>query len=141
MNIELDQFHITRACLFQITKYMAALPKEKAPHLTEEGFQYRQKQLIQQLPAHDFNEDYCDDLTDKEKEKMKDFNKKRNEEASGQGAIKEQLDDSGKHWVCSMLLSILFINCCSKHNICHHHDRIMDITVAGGPKLNDHSLT
>eukprot|EP00493_Phyllostaurus_siculus_P027878 UN28226 len=84
-----------------ITKYMAALPKEKAPHLTEEGFQYRQKQLMQQLPAHDFNDEYCDDLTDREKQKMKDFSKKRNEEASGQGAIKEQLDNTGKHWDCA----------------------------------------
>ncbi len=83
---------------------MAALPKEKAPHLTEEGFQYRQKQLMQQLPAHDFNDEYCDDLTDREKQKMKDFSKKRNEEASGQGAIKEQLDDTGKHWVCYFFL-------------------------------------
>lgn len=79
---------------------MASLPKEKAPHLTEEGFQYRQKQIMQQLPVHDFDETYCDDLSDKEKQKMKDFNRKRTEEASGQGAIKEQTDVTGKVWVC-----------------------------------------
>ena len=79
---------------------MASLPKEKAPHLTEEGFQYRQKQIMQQLPVHDFDEAYCDDLTDKEKQKMKDFNRKRTEEASGQGAIKEHTDALGKVWVC-----------------------------------------
>ena len=79
---------------------MAALPKEKAPHLTEEGFQYRQRQLLQQLPAHDFDETYCDDLSDKEKQKMKDFSRKRNDEASGQGAIKEQTDEFGNIWVC-----------------------------------------
>lgn len=83
-----------------ISKYMAALPKEKAPHLTEEGFNYRQKQLLQQLPAHDFDDTYCDDLSDKEKQKMKDFNRKRNEEASGQGAIKEHVDTTDRVWDC-----------------------------------------
>ena len=74
----------------QITKYMDALPKDKDPSVSDEGMQYRQKQLRQQLPAHDFDDSLCDDLTEIEKDKMKEFNKKRSEEASGQGAIKEQ---------------------------------------------------
>eukprot|EP00112_Aurelia_sp_Birch-Aquarium-sp1_P023835 Seg727.2 transcript_id=Seg727.2/GoldUCD/mRNA.D3Y31 product="Prickle-like protein 1" protein_id=Seg727.2/GoldUCD/D3Y31 len=84
-----------------MTKYMAALPKEKAPHLSKEGFQYRQRQLMHQLPAHDFDDSYCDDLTDKEKEKMQAFNRKRNEEASGQGSIKENTEPTGKVWDCA----------------------------------------
>ncbi len=70
---------------------MQPTPKGKSPQ-TEEGTQYHQKQLIQQLPAHDFDENLCDGLTDEEKEKMKEFNKKRNEEASGKGAPQEQTE-------------------------------------------------
>lgn len=81
-----------------ISKYMAALPKEKAPHLSKEGYKHRQKQLIQQLPAHDFDHAYCDNLNDKEKEKMVEFNRKRNKEASGQGYMKEKSDS--KIWDC-----------------------------------------
>ena len=48
---------------------------------------------MQQLPAHDFEESMPDyDLTEEEKEKMMNFKKKRDEEASGQGAIREQTE-------------------------------------------------
>eukprot|EP00794_Sanderia_malayensis_P006935 gene6935-7714_t len=45
--------------------------------------------LIQQLPAHDFDQSHCNELTDEEKERMKEFSKKRSEEASGKGAVQE----------------------------------------------------
>ena len=90
---------------------MNAIPKEKAPHLTEVGKQYKQKQIIQQLPAHDFDEAYCDDLTDKERLKMKEFTQKREEEAAGQGELKEK-PNSGREWV--KLKVLIDLHCCHR---------------------------
>ena len=61
---------------------------------------------MHQLPAHDFDDSYCDDLSDKEKEKMQAFNRKRNEEASGQGSIKENNEAAGKVWVGAIYASL-----------------------------------
>ena len=70
---------------------MAAIPAEKAP-INEEGAEYHKQQMVQQLPAHDFEESLADELNDEEREKMMQFKKKRDEEDSGQGMIKEQTE-------------------------------------------------
>ena len=70
---------------------MAAIPAEKAP-TNEKGAQYHKKQMMQQLPAHDFQESPADELTEKERNKMTNFKKKRDEEDSGQGIIKEKTE-------------------------------------------------
>eukprot|EP00112_Aurelia_sp_Birch-Aquarium-sp1_P010907 Seg2307.4 transcript_id=Seg2307.4/GoldUCD/mRNA.D3Y31 product="Protein espinas" protein_id=Seg2307.4/GoldUCD/D3Y31 len=72
-----------------VSKYLASIPKEKS-RTSEEGSHYQQKQMMQQLPAHDFDEASTEDMTDQEVEKMMNFKRKRDEEASGQGAMKEQ---------------------------------------------------
>lgn len=48
--------------------------------------------MLQQLPAHDFEEPAGDELTEKERQKMINFKKKRDEEDSGQGLIREQTE-------------------------------------------------
>ncbi|XP_057313445.1 testin-like isoform X2 [Hydractinia symbiolongicarpus] len=89
-----------------MAKYLDAIPKDKAAHHDEAGAQYRSKQLAKQLPAHDFDEAFCDNLTDAEREKMKNFNERRNEEAAGQGEIKEKTPQEVTQWVCER---------CNKH--------------------------
>ena len=56
--------------------------------------------MMQQLPAHDFDEASTEDMTDQEVEKMMNFKRKRDEEASGQGAIKEQDEIVAAPGVC-----------------------------------------
>ena len=74
-----------------MSKYLASIPTDKAP-INEEGSQYHTQQMIQQLPAHDFEESMVDELTEEEREKMINFKKKRDEEDSGQGVIREQTE-------------------------------------------------
>ena len=49
-------------------------------------------QMMQQLPAHDFQDISTDELTENEKNKMMNFKKKRDEEDSGQGIIQEKTE-------------------------------------------------
>lgn len=97
-----------------MAKYLDAIPKDKAAHHDEAGAQYRSKQLAKQLPAHDFDEAFCDNLTDAEREKMRNFNERRNEEAAGQGEIKEKTPQEVTQWVSGIFnfgLCFLFLFC------------------------------
>ena len=91
--------------ILQLSKYLASIPKEKS-RTSEEGSHYQQKQMMQQLPAHDFDEASTEDMTDQEVEKMMNFKKKRDEEASGQGAIKEQDEAVAAPGVCSSFVLV-----------------------------------
>jgi len=83
-----------------MAKYLSSIPKGKAAHHDEAGAQYRAKQLANQLPAHDFDEAFCDDLTDAEKEKLQEFSDLRAEEAAGQGEIVEKTAKIATDWLC-----------------------------------------
>ena len=48
---------------------MDSLPEEKRPLVGTEGAKYRRKQMMNQLPIHDHDAEYCDNLTEEEKEK------------------------------------------------------------------------
>lgn len=74
-----------------VSKYLAAIPAEKAP-TNETGVEYHKMQMMQQLPAHDFQDTPTNELTENEKNKMMNFKRKRDEEDSGQGIIQEKTE-------------------------------------------------
>jgi len=83
-----------------MAKYLDSVPEDKAGHKGEAGQQYRSQQLSNQLPVHDFDDSYCDKLSDQERELMRAFNDKRDAEAAGQGNIKEKTEKELSSWVC-----------------------------------------
>ena len=87
-----------------MAKFLEAIPEDKAGHKNEAGQQYRVQQLANQLPVHDFDDSYCDKLSDQEKELMRTFNDKRDAESAGQGNIKEKTDNEATSWVREHLL-------------------------------------
>ncbi|XP_066934592.1 testin-like isoform X1 [Clytia hemisphaerica] len=84
---------------FAMSKYLKQLPKEKDAFQGEAGQQYRNHQLQQQLPAHDFDPAFCNKLSDQEKDRMQKFTDVRDDDA-GQGAIKEKTAKEKTHWKC-----------------------------------------
>ena len=87
-------------------KYMDSLPEEKRPLVGTEGAKYRRKQMMNQLPIHDHDAEYCDNLTEEEKEKMNDFCKMRNEQALGVGDIREKTQPATK-WVGTHFIDLV----------------------------------
>jgi PET Domain. len=87
-----------------MSKYLDQLPKDKCAHTNEAGQQYRNQQLQQQLPAHDFDPAFCNKLSDEEKDRMQRFTDVRDDDA-GQGAIKEKTKKEVSQWVCSKFYS------------------------------------
>ena len=85
-----------------MSKYLKELPKEKCAHTSEAGQQYRNQQLQQQLPAHDFDPSFCNELSNEEKDRMSKFTDIRDDDA-GQGAIKENTPKEVTQWVCCLL--------------------------------------
>lgn len=67
---------------------MELLPKEKQPVAGSEGAQYRKKQLVKQLPAHDQDPAKCHELSANEVKQMEQFVKKYKNEALGVGDVK-----------------------------------------------------
>lgn len=92
MIVQSSTLHIY--CLLQMSKFLDS--REKKDCENEKG---RAKQIAEQLPVHDFDDSYCDNLTDLEKEKMQDFSSKRAEEAAGQGEIIEKSNEETPYWV------------------------------------------
>ena len=89
------------AFLPQARTYFKALPANKTPVRGTPGERYRQKQLIRQLPAHDVDIFYCNDLSDEEKKQMEVFLKMRREKVLGKGEVKlKEEGDSSREWVC-----------------------------------------
>lgn len=82
-----------------MSKYLSQIPKDKCAHTNEAGQQYRNQQLQQQLPAHDFDPAFCNKLSDDEKERMQKFTDVRDNDA-GQGAIREKTPKELTHWKC-----------------------------------------
>ena len=76
--------------LLQIDDYLDSLPDDKKPIAGTEGAQYRKKQLMRQLPAHDQEPSECHDLTPQETEEMKLFVKKYKEKALGVANVEEE---------------------------------------------------
>ena len=64
------------------------------------GERYRQKQLIRQVPAHDIDMIYCNNLSMEEKKQMEIFLRLRREKSLGKGLVQMKEDsDRHIHWV------------------------------------------
>lgn len=87
---------------------MDSLPPERRPMVGTDGAKYRRQQMVYQLPIHDHDENYCDNLTDLEREKMREFCKMRNDKALGVGDIREKTVGTPK-WVSFEFLLSLYI--------------------------------
>ena len=79
-------------------KYMDALPPQMKPKVGSDGAKYRRKQMMYQLPIHDHDESYCDNLTEPERESMRQFSEHRNQNALGVGDVREKINPVSK-WV------------------------------------------
>ncbi|XP_068701888.1 testin-like [Montipora foliosa] len=82
-----------------LMKYMEALPPQVEPKIGSDGAKYRRKQIMYQLPIHDHDENYCDNLTEPEKASMRQFCDDRNQNALGVGYVREKNNPVSK-WVC-----------------------------------------
>ena len=84
--------------LSQLMKYMESLPPAVKPKVGSDGAKYRRKQMMYQLPIHDHDENYCDNLTEPERASMRQFCDDRNQYALGVGDVREKTNPVSK-WV------------------------------------------
>ncbi len=86
--------------LSQARAYFKALPAQKTPIRGTPGERYRQKQLIKQIPAHDVDLFYCNELSEEEKKQMEVFIRLRREKVLGKGEVKQrEPGDKSSIWV------------------------------------------
>ena len=84
--------------ILQLMKYMEALPPDVKPKVGSDGAKYRRKQMMYQLPIHDHDENYCDNLSEAEKNSMRQFCDDRNRNALGVGDVQEKTN-AASQWV------------------------------------------
>ncbi|KAK3728950.1 hypothetical protein QZH41_016820, partial [Actinostola sp. cb2023] len=83
-----------------LVKYMDALKKDGlCPEVGSDAAKSRRNQMVFQLPIHDHDENYCDNLSDKERDRMREFCKLRNDEALGVGDVREKAAGTSR-WEC-----------------------------------------
>lgn len=70
-----------------IHKYYSRIPEGKIPYVDTIGERYRVHQLLLQLPPHDSDPRYCQNLTEAEKREFQLFIAVRKEKASGRGTV------------------------------------------------------
>ncbi|XP_078063721.1 prickle-like protein 2, partial [Mustelus asterias] len=71
-----------------VYQYFSSLPEHKIPYINSPGERYRIKQLLQQLPPHDSEPQYCSSLVDDEEVKeLKLFSQQRKRESLGRGTV------------------------------------------------------
>jgi prickle len=80
--------------------YFKSLPAAKAPVRGTPGEKYHKKQLIRQLPAHDVDIMYCNELTEEEAKQMELFVKMRKEKCVGRGEVKRKDETDRTTWKC-----------------------------------------
>ena len=84
----------------QARSYFSDLPEKMRPIRETPGDRYWQKQKIRQLPAHDIDLLFCNDLTDEECKQMELFIKIRREKFLGKGEIVMRAPhDNTRSWV------------------------------------------
>lgn len=94
----------------QARAYFADLPANQRPIQDTPGNRFWQKQKVRQLPAHDIDILFCNELTDEECKQMELFIKIRREKFLGRGEIFMRTPgDTSRSWVC-VLHSVIF-NC------------------------------
>ena len=80
---------------------MEAISSQVEPKIGSDGAKYRRKQMMYQLPIHDHDENYCDNLTEPEKASMRQFCEDRNQNALGVGDVREKNNPVSK-WVSEL---------------------------------------
>ena len=66
---------------------MSSLPQEEVPLVGCHGDKQRLKQLLYQLPPHDNDASYCNQLSSCERKELKQFSSRRRREALGRGRV------------------------------------------------------
>jgi prickle len=80
-------------------KYLKGLPREKCPIKGTPGERYRNRQLINQLPAYDIDIGQMrQDMSEEEEKQMELFLKMRRDNALGRGQIMEK-ESADQEWV------------------------------------------
>nr|BAF35975.1 prickle [Molgula tectiformis] len=72
----------------QAQAYFSKLPEDRIPFIDSIGEKHRIRQLLQQLPPHDNEVRYCNDLGEEEKHELKIFSEQRKTEALGRGTAR-----------------------------------------------------
>ncbi|XP_071961725.1 testin-like isoform X2 [Antedon mediterranea] len=72
-----------------VSRYMEMIPKEAQPISGTHGAHIRNKQLHEQLPSHDQAPEFCDNLSQIEADKLKNFVQEYKDNALGVGQIQE----------------------------------------------------
>ncbi|TRY99488.1 hypothetical protein DNTS_023010, partial [Danionella cerebrum] len=72
----------------QVYQYFSCLPEDRIPYVNSPGEQYRIKQLLHQLPAHDSEPQYCNSLDEGEKKELRLFSQQRKRENLGRGIVR-----------------------------------------------------
>jgi prickle len=81
-------------------KYLKGLPREKCPIKGTPGERYRNRQLINQLPAYDIDIGQMrQDMSEEEEKQMELFLKMRRDNALGRGQIMEK-ESADQEWFC-----------------------------------------
>ena len=74
---------------FQVHLYFSTLPEDKVPYVNSVGEKHRIKQLLHQLPPHDNEVRYCNNLSEDEKKELRLFSAQRKRDALGRGTVKQ----------------------------------------------------
>ena len=73
----------------QVHLYFSTLPEDKVPYVNSVGEKHRIKQLLHQLPPHDNEVRYCNNLSEDEKKELRLFSAQRKRDALGRGTVKQ----------------------------------------------------
>eukprot|EP00093_Oithona_nana_P002807 02807.XXX_59423_39952_1 [CDS] Oithona nana genome sequencing. len=73
----------------QVHLYFSTLPEDKVPYVNSLGEKHRIKQLLHQLPPHDNEVRYCNNLKEDEKKELRLFAAQRKRDALGRGTVKQ----------------------------------------------------
>ncbi|XP_024231781.1 prickle-like protein 1 isoform X2 [Oncorhynchus tshawytscha] len=72
----------------QVYQYFSCIPEDRVPYANSSGERYRIKQLLHQLPAHDSEHQYCNQLDEEEKKELCLFSQQRKRENLGRGMVR-----------------------------------------------------
>ncbi|KAL7669105.1 hypothetical protein ACOME3_009774 [Neoechinorhynchus agilis] len=71
-----------------VYQYYSYLPENKIPYINSIGERYRIRQLLLQMPPHDTESKYCQNLTEHEKRTFATFAQQRKENALGRAVVR-----------------------------------------------------
>lgn len=72
----------------QVHQYFSYFPETRVPYVNSEGEKFRIKLLLKQLPPHDNEARYCQELSETEQKEVKIFAAHRKREFLGRGSVR-----------------------------------------------------